>query len=133
MFNRVGAKLKALAEVLCVLGIATAIIWGGMVIDSGMTRGFIHNHTLLCGLCIMIGGGISSWLVSLFIYGFGQLIENSDKLVEQPRYRVCTKDFSKAKADNAQVLKDKLAEEAEKKVPAEIVAEVVEEEEKPAE
>jgi hypothetical protein len=31
----------------------------------------------------MIGGIISSYFSSLLLYGFGKLVENSDKLVEQ--------------------------------------------------
>ena len=36
---------------------------------------------ILPGFLVMIFGSLASWVSSFFIYGFGQLVENSDKTV----------------------------------------------------
>ena len=74
MFDEVGGKIKVLAKVICVIGIIASVITGVVF----MTRS--HAAALL-GLVIMVAGSLCSWVGTFFIYGFGQLIENSDKLV----------------------------------------------------
>ena len=128
MFDRIGSKLKSLAEVLCALGIAVSIIWGVFLLESGSVRGFIHEHTLLLALCVAIGGSIASWLVTLFIYGFGQLIENTD-----PNARLYTKDLRKTKPEKTETLEVKTGENTEQKATLEVVAEPVETNEASAE
>ena len=76
MFNNIGEKIKIFAEVLTLLGIVASVITGFVFIA-------ISYDTMLMGLLICIFGPLVSWLSSLTLYGFGQLIENSDILVEQ--------------------------------------------------
>ena len=128
MFNRVGAKLKSLAEVLSFLGICAMIIWGGITIDGGVYRGMVHGPTLVLGLCIAIGGSIAVWLVCLFIYGFGQLIENTDRIPYPPKSRICCKLATKEDAEEVteKLMKSNLASESLKKEVAEVSEEVAE-------
>lgn len=72
MFNNVGEKIETFAKVIVWLGIIGSII-GGII--------FISSENIGMGIAIIIGGPIVSWLSSLILYGFGQLIENSDYLV----------------------------------------------------
>ena len=54
------------------------------------------------GLIIIVVGSLLSWVGSFLLYGFGQLIENSDVLAEQS-YRSNQKyNQAQAKADKAQ-------------------------------
>ena len=128
MFNRVGAKLKSLAEVLNFLGICAMIIWGGITIDGGIYRGMVHGPTLVYGLCIAIGGSIAVWLVCLFIYGFGQLIENTDRIPYPPKSRICCKLATKKDVDeaNEKSMKSELVADGLKKEVAEASEEVAE-------
>lgn len=41
------------------------------------------ERRILSGVLIIIFGSLASWLSALTLYGFGQLIENTDALVEQ--------------------------------------------------
>ena len=75
MFNNIGGKLKMVAEIFTVTGIIVSIIFGILM--------FAENF--LYGLLIMIAGSLISWLSSLVMYGFGHLIENTDKLLEQQK------------------------------------------------
>jgi hypothetical protein len=71
-FNNIGEKIKALAKwsfyiastVYIIAGLATAI-----------------NTDILSGCLFIILGPILAWVSSFLIYGFGQLVENSDKIV----------------------------------------------------
>ena len=90
MFNRVGSKLKSLAEAVSFLGICASIIWGGFVIEEGIYRGMVHGPTLLKGLGIAVGGSLVAWIIALFIYGFGQLIENTANIPQLPKSRLCS-------------------------------------------
>lgn len=71
MFENIGGKIKMLASVICWTGIAVSLIVGVVFIVIAP----------LAGIAIIILGPLLSWISSFFTYGFGQLIENSDKLV----------------------------------------------------
>lgn len=71
MFDNIGGKIKTVASTLTVIGIVLSIFSGLIVLLDGSAE----------GLLLMIFGSLFSWLGSFLLYGFGQLIENSDKLV----------------------------------------------------
>lgn len=74
MFDNIGGKIKNLAVVICWVGIILSIIIGISLMGLLEEIGFV-------GIIVMIVGSLFSWIGSFFMYGFGQLIENSDKLV----------------------------------------------------
>lgn len=78
MFKNIGGKIKTLAEILAMLGMIGSIILGIIELMAG--------ENVLIGFLIFIIGSIASWLSSCFIYGFGQLIENTDFLVKRFDY-----------------------------------------------
>lgn len=71
MFDNIGRKIKGLAKAITVIGIIFSVFIGLIVLfdEEGI------------GLYIIVFGCLSSWIGSMFLYGFGQLIENTDKLV----------------------------------------------------
>ena len=73
MFENTGRKIKDFAYILFVIGVIASLITGI----------FFIRFSSFVVFGIIIGGIISSYISSLFIYGFGKLVENSDKLVEQ--------------------------------------------------
>lgn len=75
MFDNIGGKIKIVAQTLCWIGIVASVIIGIVFISQG-------EETILLGLLIALIGALSSWIGSFITYGFGQLIENSDILVE---------------------------------------------------
>ncbi len=75
MFDDIGGKIKGLAVFICVIGIFAAVISGFVFMSDEDTVGI--------GVIIMIGGSLGAWVGSFFMYGFGQLIQNTDILVEQ--------------------------------------------------
>lgn len=77
MFENIGGKIKTLATVLCAIGIIVSVITGFSLLMalSNTGLGFI-------GLIIMIVGSLFSWISSFFIYGFGQLIDNTATMTD---------------------------------------------------
>ena len=81
MFENIARKLKIVSSILSVLGIIASGLLGMILIA-------INPNSWFLGLFIIAFGSIGSWISSLGMYGLGQLIENTDKLVafqEQPR------------------------------------------------
>ncbi len=73
MYDNIGGKIKKLATFLSLIGIIISILIGlilTVVIDN------ILFLLLIGGL-----GSLFAWIASFCLYGFGQLIENSDKTV----------------------------------------------------
>jgi len=75
MFDNIGDKIKTLAAIICWIGIIASICVGGRIISA-------VEDAILIGFIVMILGSLFSWVGSFITYGFGQLIENSDKLVK---------------------------------------------------
>ena len=75
IFNNIGGKIKVLAEVVTWVGIVASVISGIVIMANDEDLMFIGFITALLG-------SLSSWISSLAFYGFGQLIENTDKIAE---------------------------------------------------
>lgn len=70
MYDNIGGKLKILAKVLAVIGAVASVIGGLVLVDINPIFGFL---TIIWGPVVSF---ISSWLV----YGFGELIENTQAI-----------------------------------------------------
>lgn len=74
MFNDIGQKIKKFAEIICAIGIAGSLIYGLIA--------FLNKDALMA-IVVIIAGSLSAWIGSAILYGFGQLIENSDIIKER--------------------------------------------------
>jgi len=72
MFDNIGGKIKTLAIAVCWIGIIGSVIAGIVMIAD-------DEDMLLYGLLSILGGPLFSWVGSFALYGFGQLVENSDR------------------------------------------------------
>ena len=79
LFGNVGRKIRTVAVVFFCIGIFLSVLYG-IVIGDIITDDGSYFGSVVEGI-VMAVGSIFSWLGSLTLYGFGQLIENSDKLV----------------------------------------------------
>lgn len=84
MFDYVGSKIKGFAVVICWLGITSSVILGFVNITNGMRQNDYYGGSgsalILTGLVIMIIGSAISYMGALIAYGFGDLVENSDRI-----------------------------------------------------
>lgn len=85
MFNNIGKKLMGVASVFTTLGIIASIIIGII---------FLAEEEVLIGLIIIALGSFVSWLSSLALYGFGQLIDNTSVLVAQDRGAAMSRNYN---------------------------------------
>ena len=74
MFGNIGGKIKTLAQVVTWIGIIGSVIYGFVL--------GIYEDLIFEGFIMALLGSLISWVSSFVLYGFGQLIENTDKLVE---------------------------------------------------
>ena len=79
MFSNIGGKIKKLAKAVCWIGIIFSCIAG-----IGVSVGLGSNALVgaLVGLLVAIIGSLLSWIGSFFMYGFGELVENSKIMAE---------------------------------------------------
>ncbi len=76
MYDNIGGKIKGFSIINAVIGTVVCFVLGFSVMNSNTVT----------GLLIIILGSISSWINSVFLYGFGVLVENSDEnLIIQKR------------------------------------------------
>lgn len=67
MFDNIGGKIKGLAMVVCWIGIIASVI--------GAIALWVSTEAFWPGFGVLAAGAISSWLGSLFTYGFGEIID----------------------------------------------------------
>lgn len=79
MFSNIGGKIKTLAMVLTCIGIIASVSAGISMLATG------DEDLVLIGILIAAFGSIVSWVSSFVLYGFGQLIENTDELVKNSK------------------------------------------------
>ncbi len=72
MFDRVGEKIKALAQILCWLGIFSSVVVGLVMLTTGEPEEGV-------GILVILFGSLGAYISSLLLYGYGELIDNSDR------------------------------------------------------
>lgn len=79
MFDNIGGKIKGLAKVLCLVGIAVSAI-GAIALWCANSY---YQPTIVPGFIVLIVGSVGSWLSSLFTYGFGEIIDRVTSIDEK--------------------------------------------------
>ena len=95
MFKNVGRKIKVLAKIFFWIGVVCSVLmglgiaFGGNLVLSliaSSNTGFTQNVSLtgpasiITGAVVLIVGFLAAWLESLFVYGFGELIDNTSRI-----------------------------------------------------
>lgn len=78
MYDNIGGKIKGLAKVMCAVGSIAPIIAGIVIISLDR-----YGRSTPIAIAVMVLGIISAWVSTWLLYGFGQLIENSDIIAEE--------------------------------------------------
>ncbi len=77
-FNNIGGKIKGLAKAAFIVEAIAAVL-------SGIVMFIEDDDMFFAAVLVAIVGPIVAWVGSWLLYGFGQLIENSDTLVKNTR------------------------------------------------
>ena len=88
MFDNIGNKIKTLALVTSILTIIACVF-------VAIYMAIEEQYWYAAGFAIL--GPLSAWISSFVLYGFGQLIENSDKIANN------TEEILREMADNSPV------------------------------
>lgn len=78
MFTNIGGKIKGLAKFVCWAGIIICVLAGFIMIITGSNMSKFSEtgaQMTTSGVLLLLLGSIGSWLGSLALYGFGELIE----------------------------------------------------------
>ena len=82
MYSNIGKKIKVLTVIVTVILMLGALGTGAYFIVEGMDYfDYGGDYFVYIGIAIAVGGPILAWIMSFVMYGFGQLIDNTDKLV----------------------------------------------------
>ena len=84
MFENIGRKIKALAKVICWIGIIASVVVGVIIIYDWSVQSYRYRDSaeLITGIVVIILGSLLSWVGSFVLYGFGELVENSTFIAE---------------------------------------------------
>ena len=78
MFHNVGKKIKVLAQVMFYIMLVGAVIGGVALISS-------DDELVPVALGVIAGGALFAWIGSVFIYGFGELIDKTAAIERNTR------------------------------------------------
>jgi hypothetical protein len=88
MYSNIGGKLKTLAKVVALIGTIISVIvafycfnlYDKSRVYIGNVVQDVNNGLLLAGFSFLIIGSLFSWVSSLGLYGFGELIEKTTEI-----------------------------------------------------
>lgn len=111
MFDNIGNKIKDLAIFICWIGIGVSVVIGMILLvmgssaaDSRYTEDAAPGF-YIAGFAVAAVGSLLSWVGSFFMYGFGELIEDTQKIRES----ICPDISETPPAPRAQTYDEKVA------------------------
>lgn len=85
MFEDIGAKIKIVSKVFCWVSIIVSVIAAFVMFSKAGESYSTEDFYIGMGCVFLIVFPLSSWLTSLFVYGFGELIEKTAEIAENTR------------------------------------------------
>lgn len=76
MYDNIGGKIKGLAKFLFLVDALAAVVSGIVMMGS-------DDDLVGLGFLVIFGGVLIAWVSTWLLYGFGQLIENSDIIAQE--------------------------------------------------
>ncbi len=73
MFDNIGKKIKGLAKAVTFIGILLSILLGML---------YLVNSDVPSGILTIVLGCLGSWLGSLVLYGFGELVDCVQRIAD---------------------------------------------------
>ena len=78
MYENIGGKIKGLAQTLCIIEAAVAMIYGLVLMGQ-------DDDLAVLGFLVMVLGSLFAWISSWLLYGFGELIEKTSEIASNTR------------------------------------------------
>ena len=85
MYENVGKKIKGVATFFCWAGIIASFVYAGILFYNAIQVSHYYsfsasNKQFLTIILILICGVAISWLASLTLYGFGELVDRTSSI-----------------------------------------------------
>ena len=90
MYNNIGKKIKMLAKFIGYFLTGTCIFVGFILTLVGSSNGGMDRYLIPIGVIVMVAG-LALWVLSLFLYGFGILVNNSETVANWTRRNTITR------------------------------------------
>ena len=114
MYEKVGCKIKTIAEILCKLEIFCSIAAGVIFFITAITEGNDYVLSALFGFLIAGGGSLAVWLGNMILYAFGQLVDDTAEIRTKIfEINEDTKNLKKSTVLTAKILREALTEKEE--------------------
>ena len=87
MFDNIGRKIKGLSNMLFWVGAIASTIIGLVIMGSlaNRSRGSEQGAIIFVGILLIAVGIFVSWLSSILLYGYGELIDSNQKILHEMR------------------------------------------------
>lgn len=83
MFNDIGEKIKTLARWVCWIGIIASVIIAFIMFSKVDEVPYLQEELYKgLGYCFLFVGPLLSWISSLLLYGFGELVDTNSQIVD---------------------------------------------------
>ncbi|MGI6653508.1 MAG: hypothetical protein ACOX55_05305 [Christensenellales bacterium] len=79
MFENPGRKIKGYATWITSIGFVASVVGAISIWDTSRYT-YRAGCPIAVGFLVLIGGTLSSWIAGLFVYGFGQLIDDTQAI-----------------------------------------------------
>ena len=80
MWDNISGKIKSLAKFIAWFGIISSIIGGIVLFSIGGNQRYGGGIFIGIGFATIFLGSLFFWISSWFMYGFGELIENTESI-----------------------------------------------------
>ncbi|MBQ7309265.1 MAG: hypothetical protein IJW87_03720 [Clostridia bacterium] len=102
MFDNIGSKIKNLTKICCWIMIVIGVAGGLVLLIMGADWG--DGLMIGLGLAAMIVLPLLAWIGSFLMYGFGELVENSQIIAGNTRGNTA-KSITQKTVENARITK----------------------------
>lgn len=83
MYDNIGSKIKTVAKVVGFAGIVISILAGLLFLLVAFSEEKFSYFGI--GILVAILGSIISWASTIALYGFGQIVENTDTIAKHSK------------------------------------------------
>ena len=83
MYDNIGSKIKTVAKVVGFAGIVISILTGLLFLLVAFSEEKFSYFGI--GILVAILGSIISWASTIALYGFGQIVENTDTIAKHSK------------------------------------------------
>ncbi len=75
MFDNIESKIKGIAKAVFVLGVICSVIGSIQLFKTAADVSYGSGVFVVYGLVVLVVGSVGAYVISCFVYGFGEMLE----------------------------------------------------------